>query len=132
MQQADSSATFKAWVNWQNQNIDQFIDYLRENDLSKAGPLIQASTLSMHQSMWCQTPPVNYWQDTSFALWKRLFELQGSGIEAYGTMDAGPHLKIVHERKNSELLLSEYKDLIEKSSLKTYLLSPGPGSHLRS
>ena len=41
------------------------------------------------------TPPVLYWNDTSYEIVQRLVASREKGLKAYFTMDAGPQVKIM-------------------------------------
>ena len=59
-------------------------------------------------------------------MWERLFDLQNKGLQVFGTMDAGPHLKMICEEKNVPEVLTRFSDLSESFKLDPFVLEPGP------
>jgi diphosphomevalonate decarboxylase len=45
--------------------------------------------------MFAADPPIVYFSPTTLAVMERVRELRASGVPAYFTMDAGPHVKVV-------------------------------------
>ena len=126
MANAYSAPGFNSWVEWQQSSIHEFIDALRDHDLESLGPLVQNSALTMHQCMWSQNPPINYWTEKSFLLWQNLWRLQNQNPGNYfGTMDAGPHLKVLHLEENLPDLLNAFSPFLEDNSISLNTLGPG-------
>jgi diphosphomevalonate decarboxylase len=52
--------------------------------------------------MFATDPPIVYFSPVTIAVMERVRELRSSGIPAYFTMDAGPHVKVVTETVNAQ------------------------------
>jgi diphosphomevalonate decarboxylase len=64
-------------------------------DLGALGPAVEQSALMMHASMLAADPAVIYFLPTTLAVMARVRELRTQGAQAYFTMDAGPHVKVL-------------------------------------
>jgi len=82
----------------------------------------------MHASAMAADPPILYWNVATWAAMQTVRDLRASGIPAYFTIDAGPHVKV--------LCLPEHADEIEKALaetpgvLRTLVTSPGRGARI--
>jgi diphosphomevalonate decarboxylase len=56
---------------------------------------MEASALAMHASMYAADPPIVYFSPATVAAMEAVRELRASGVPAFFTMDAGPHVKVV-------------------------------------
>jgi diphosphomevalonate decarboxylase len=70
-------------------------DALLAGDLERLGAAMEHSTLLMHACMLAARPPLLYWNAATISALQRVQELRRSGILAYFTIDAGPHVKVL-------------------------------------
>ncbi|HOW97176.1 MAG TPA: diphosphomevalonate decarboxylase, partial [Kiritimatiellia bacterium] len=71
----------------------------------------ESNALAMHATMIAAWPPVIYWKPESLAVMKRVAELRAQGLAVYFTMDAGPNLKLLFERKDEFALGAKFSGL---------------------
>lgn len=64
-------------------------------DLTTLGPLVEQSALLMHACMWGAAPAIVYFSPVTLAVLQRVRELRAAGVQAFCTMDAGPHVKVL-------------------------------------
>ena len=64
-------------------------------DLAALGEVAESSALCMHAAAMASRPAIVYWQPDTLAALARVRDLRQSGIPAYATMDAGPHVKVL-------------------------------------
>ena len=57
--------------------------------------------MRMHACMLAADPPLIYWNERTLAVIAEVLALRKSGVGAWYTMDAGPHVKILCEPKNA-------------------------------
>ena len=55
----------------------------------------EANALAMHATAIAARPAIVYWQPATLALLAVVRELRASGVAAWATMDAGPHVKVL-------------------------------------
>ena len=65
----------------------------RARDLEALGEVTEASCLSMHASAMAARPAVLYFHGATIEGYRAIQELRKSGVPAWFTCDAGPHVK---------------------------------------
>jgi diphosphomevalonate decarboxylase len=60
----------------------------------------------MHGTTLAATPPFTYWSAESMKVMNLVRQIRNGGLPCYFTMDAGPNVKLLVERKNEAALLS--------------------------
>jgi diphosphomevalonate decarboxylase len=92
---AKTSPYYRGWVEHAPRLFELIKSAVLGRDLTVLGPAMESSALAMHASMFAADPPIVYFSPTTLAVMERVRELRASGIPAYFTMDAGPHVKVV-------------------------------------
>jgi diphosphomevalonate decarboxylase len=65
-------------------------------DLAALGPVVERSALRMHASALAADPAILYWAPATVAVLHAVAsERKRSGLAAYATIDAGPHVKVL-------------------------------------
>ena len=75
-------------------------DALLAGDLEAVGELTEASTFAMHAS--AMAAGVIYLRGATIDALAAVRELRASGLRAYATMDAGPHVKVLVQASDVE------------------------------
>jgi diphosphomevalonate decarboxylase len=89
---------------------------------------MEQSTLAMHACMLAARPSLWYFRDATLRVMERVRELRQKGTLAFFTMDAGPHVKVLVQRADSEIVR---RALAEVPGVERVLTSlPGPGASL--
>jgi len=92
---AKTSPYYRGWVEHAPRLFELIKSAVLGRDLTVLGPAIESSALAMHASMFAADPPIVYFSPTTLTVIERVRDLRASGIPAYFTMDAGPHVKVV-------------------------------------
>ena len=121
-----SSAFYASWVDSSERQLLQGLKALKHCDLEKLGIAMQKSYMRMFASMLAAYPPILYWLPDSIGVIHLCRKLRDDGISAWETMDAGPQVKILCLKNDTDLILNALKT--EYPKLKTTLTSPGPGA----
>jgi diphosphomevalonate decarboxylase len=100
---------------------------LCEGDLPTLGAAMEQSALAMHASMMAADPAVLYWQPATLAAMSRVRELRAGGIEAFFTMDAGPHVKVLTRRPDGPRVASALREV--PGVIDVTECAAGPGAH---
>jgi diphosphomevalonate decarboxylase len=90
-----TSPYFAAWVDTHQADLDEAQAALRSGDLEKLGEVMEHSTLKMHATTLAARPGFFYFEPTTIAVLREVQALRRSGIGAWATMDAGPHVKVL-------------------------------------
>jgi len=91
-QSRDTSPYHRAWIEQCARDLPEALQLLRTRDLAALGALAERNALRMHADALAADPPLLYWQPATVACLLALLELRASGVAAWATIDAGPHL----------------------------------------
>ncbi|MBM4364465.1 MAG: diphosphomevalonate decarboxylase [Deltaproteobacteria bacterium] len=95
---SETSPYYPAWVSHAPGLFERIRAGVLAGDLEAIGPAMEASALAMHASMFAASPPIVYFSPATLGAMERVRELRASGVPAYFTMDAGPHVKVLVPR----------------------------------
>jgi diphosphomevalonate decarboxylase len=92
---AETSPYFGAWLEDAPKLAKAIAEAIVRRDLAAVGEAAEASALRMHASMWAARPALTYWGPTTLAMLEAVRSLRKSGVGAWATSDAGPHVKVI-------------------------------------
>lgn len=90
-----TSPYFSAWVEHNRGLLEEGRRAVAARDIEALGEVAEASCFAMHASMLASRPPLLYWNPATVGAIQAVRELRASGIGAWATIDAGPHVKIL-------------------------------------
>lgn len=90
-----TSPYYAAWVDDAPKVAAEVRAAIVARDLSRLGRAAEASALRMHACMMASDPALLYWAPQTIELLSRVRALRAEGVEAYATIDAGPHVKVI-------------------------------------
>lgn len=97
---AESSPFYRARIGGMKDKVEEIKSALVKKDFTKFGEIIEAEAINMHAVMMTSVPPLYYWNPGTIEVIKTVIELREKGIESYFTIDAGPNVHVICERKN--------------------------------
>ncbi len=92
---ARTSPFYRAWVASANDVHARALDALRMRDLPALGECMELSCLRMHASAMAADPAIVYWTPATIEAMSAVRSLRDSGVGAWFTIDAGPHVKVL-------------------------------------
>jgi diphosphomevalonate decarboxylase len=92
---ADTSPLYAGWLSCVPRDLAAAEDAIARGDLPALGELAEANALAMHASAIAARPAIIYWQPATLAALAEVRALRARGLAAWGTMDAGPHVKVL-------------------------------------
>jgi diphosphomevalonate decarboxylase len=101
-----TSPYYAGWLEMAPRLYEQIRQAVLDRDLATLGRAVEASALAMHASMFAADPPIVYFSPVTLSVMERVRELRASGVPAFFTMDAGPHVKVVSEPARAEEVAS--------------------------
>ncbi len=104
-----TSPYYGEWVRTSPGVFEEVRTGLLQGDLARAGAAMEHSTLLMHACMMSARPGLIYWRPATLAALAQVRQLQGSGLEAFFTMDAGPHVKVLTRPARAERVAAALK-----------------------
>ena len=90
-----TSPYYATWVAHAPALFEQVRQAVLARDLAALGAAAEQSALMMHASMLAASPAVIYFSPTTLAVVAKVRELRTRGLQAFYTMDAGPHVKVL-------------------------------------
>jgi diphosphomevalonate decarboxylase len=127
---AQTSPYYAGWLQHAPKLYETIRRAVLDKDLATLGPAVEASALAMHASMFATDPPIVYFSPVTIAVMERVREIRQSGVPAFFTMDAGPHVKVVTAPANAEevaTLLSSVPGVLE-----IIRCNAGPDAHVET
>lgn len=106
----ETSAFYDGWLQTVPHDLAKARKAIAEKDFIALGEVTEASALKMHGTTLAATPPFTYWSAESMKAMNLVRQIRNDGLPCYFTMDAGPNVKILVERKNEEALLNALRD----------------------
>jgi diphosphomevalonate decarboxylase len=94
-----TSEAYAGWVAQARRDYRAMLGLLRRWDLGGVGELMEANMLAMHACTLAARPPLIYWAPATLALLGAARGWRKAGLEAYATVDAGPHVAILTPRE---------------------------------
>jgi diphosphomevalonate decarboxylase len=119
----ETSPFYSGWVDHNEKDIAPARQAILERDLEALGQIMERSALRMHASMLGANPPVRYWKSQSVWAMDAVENLRKQGIGAWWTMDAGPNVKVLCEKKDARAVAKRLGNVADATEV---LLPGGP------
>jgi diphosphomevalonate decarboxylase len=112
-----------------NEKLTKIKSFIKDRKFSEFGRLIEDEALNMHAICLTSTPPLIYWEPTTIEIMKLVIYWREKGeVESYFTIDAGPSVHIICQKKDSEIIENKLGRI---SGVKRVVVnSPAPGAKL--
>ena len=125
---ARSSPFYPAWVASSAGDLAEAREAIVARDLARLGGVAERSALRMHATAMAAEPAILYWNGATVAAIHATRALRASGVAAYFTIDAGPHVKVLCAAADAPRIASALGDV--PGVLRTLIASPGPGARV--
>ena len=113
---AETSPYFAAWVATSEPDLADATAAIARNDLEALGVVTERSALTMHASALAARPAVLYFAGATIEGYRAIVAMRKTGIPAWFTCDAGPHVKALTDAANADEVarrLAEVPGVIE-------------------
>ncbi len=104
---AATSPLYDGWLRWAPESFQQIRQAVLARDLDVLGPAAERSALAMHGVALAADPPLVYWNGATVEVQRAVARLRAAGADAYFTIDAGPHVKIITTADQAEQVAAE-------------------------
>ena len=88
----ETSPYHAAWIEQCRRDLPRALELLARRDLPGLGALAESNALRMHADALAADPPLLYWEPATVGCLKGLSRLRAEGVQAWATIDAGPHV----------------------------------------
>jgi diphosphomevalonate decarboxylase len=127
-QSVSTSIFFQTRIAQIKNKIKKCKELIEKKDFDNFGKLIEMEALELHSIMLTSWPSLIYWEPTSLSVMKTVKKMREEGILAYFTIDAGPNIHIICQKKDTNLVEPRIKDIIGVSDV--LINSPSKGSYI--
>lgn len=107
----DTAHLYQSWPLQAAADLQRIHQAIQEQDFELLGATAEQNALSMHATMIASWPPLLYWQPESVAAMQQVWELRQQGLPLFFTMDAGPNLKLLFQRRDQDQVLQAFPSL---------------------
>ena len=90
-----TSPYYSAWVEGNDQDIEEAEALIKNKDFQKLADLSEFSCLKMHALALATRPGLIYWSGATVEAMHCIRQLRASGIPVFFTIDAGPQVKAI-------------------------------------
>jgi diphosphomevalonate decarboxylase len=122
---AESSPFYEGWITSTESLLQRALRACAEDDFTALGELTEMHAFRMHAVIQSTEPPIHYLAPASYAAFNRLAQLRRSGIETYGTADAGPNVVAISRPEDADAVQNALSEFGE-----TVIAAPGSGAQL--
>lgn len=121
----ETSSFYQGWLDNVEKDLSQVHEAIKTKDFPRLGEIIEANGLRMHGTTLGAVPPFTYWSPGSLQAMALVRQARAKGIPCYFTMDAGPNVKVLVEKKNLEALKTFLSEHFSKEQLVPAFAGPG-------
>ncbi len=107
----ETSLLYRAWPEQVARDLAALHGAIQRADFESLGRTAENNALAMHATALAAWPPTLFWKAESVAAMHRVWALRRQGLPVYFTMDAGPNLKLIAEKKNVREIQDEFPDV---------------------
>jgi diphosphomevalonate decarboxylase len=123
---ASTSPFHAAFIAQQADDLRGALEAISGRDLPALGALAEANALRMHADALAARPPLLYWNGVTVDALRCVQRLRtASGVHAWATIDAGPHVKALCAADQAEAVAAALAEVPGVLEIRT--LHPGPG-----
>ena len=125
---ARTSSYYKTRLKELPRRIENIKAAIAKKDFSMLGEMIEKEAISMHTVCMTCCPPIFYWNPATLEIIKAVRSWRDNGLLAYFTIDAGPNVHVICQKKDASEVNRRLKNL--HSVLFTIINRTGQGVRL--
>ena len=123
-----TSVFYEGWLEAAAADLMSAKAAIATKDFTRLGETAEANALRMHATTLGAVPPFTNWSPDSLKAMNLVRQARAKGIPCYFTMDAGPNVKVLVQKKDREQLLQFFSKHFNRNHL--ILANSGPGLEL--
>ena len=108
---AITSPYFKIAVEEAEKDIERLKEAMSGGKWRAFGKVIEDECFRLHMLCMTTTPNILYWRGITVEVFQKLLKLRENNIEAFFTVDAGPHVHVVCQDKDLDAVRSSLSEL---------------------
>ena len=106
-----TSPLYKQWPQQVKEDMEKVLTAIKEKDFELLGATAESNALAMHKCIQASVPPINYFEPETIEIIKKVQELRKNGLPLYLTIDAGPNVKLLYQKKDEEKVKNEFPEI---------------------
>lgn len=103
----ETSSFYPVWLQEAPKDLQAIKQAILAKDFTRLGQITEANALKMHACTLAAVPPFTYWNAESMLAMDAARNLREAGLECYFTMDAGPNVKVLCQKKDEAAIFAE-------------------------
>lgn len=115
----DTSRFYQYWLDNVEPDLKETKEAIAQKDFKRMGEVIEANGLRMHATNLGAQPPFTYLVPESYDAMRIVHECRKAGLPCYFTMDAGPNVKVLIEKKNQQAIVNKFLQEFDQSQIIT-------------
>lgn len=123
-----TSPYYPAWERITDQNLIDAKKALYHNDFTALGKIAETNAMRMHALTLSANPPFSYFNGKTIQIINAVQKLRENGLECYYTIDAGPNVKIMCRKNDTQKIKKDLEQEIQDAKIIT--ATTGPAAHL--
>ncbi|GAA6114754.1 diphosphomevalonate decarboxylase [Apilactobacillus apinorum] len=123
----ETSPFYDSWIKQTNEDFETIQNAITNGDFSTLGQTAELNAMRMHSLTLSANPSYLYLNKDSLLVIEMVKELRDKGIECYYTMDAGPNVKIICQKKNIKAIVDNLSNQFSQDQIKV----SGPGEKVK-
>lgn len=123
-----TSPYYDAWIESVSGDVEEAVAAIRDREFDGLAEVAERSCLRMHAAAMSADPGILYWNGTTVEVIHRVRAARDGGVDAFFTVDAGPHVKVFCEPAAEADVVS----LVEGADgvRDVHVVGPGEGARL--
>lgn len=122
----ETSPFYPGWLETTAQDLILAKEAIAAKDFQKLGEVTESNALKMHATTLGANPPFTYWSTDSLRAMEAVRDIRNNGTLCYFTMDAGPNVKVLCQKKDLQTIQQELQLRLPH----TPIISAGAGQSL--
>ncbi len=115
----DTSRFYQYWLDNVEPDLKETKEAIAQKDFKRMGEVIEANGLRMHATNLGAQPPFTYLVPESYNAMRIVRECREAELPCYFTMDAGPNVKVLIEKKNQQAIVNKFLQEFDQSQIIT-------------
>ncbi|AKC77048.1 MULTISPECIES: diphosphomevalonate decarboxylase [Staphylococcus] len=115
----DTSRFYQYWLDNVEPDLKETKEAIAQKDFKRMGEVIEANGLRMHATNLGAQPPFTYLVPESYNAMRIVHECREAELPCYFTMDAGPNVKVLIEKKNQQAIVNKFLQEFDQSQIIT-------------
>ncbi|MCE5090672.1 diphosphomevalonate decarboxylase [Staphylococcus devriesei] len=115
----ETSRFYQYWLDHVDADLKETKEAISNKDFKRMGEVIEANGLRMHATNLGAQPPFTYLVPESYEAMRIVHECREAGLPCYFTMDAGPNVKVLIEKKNQQAIVDKFLQTFDQEQIIT-------------